>query len=205
MARSVEVELPRLSYFTGEVIEGTVVVEASKETSTRGLEVDFTGTEETVITRQRGKQSVTYRSKAIVVQWRLPLRGEGTLPMGTFRFPFRFQIPLHGLPSYAGRHANVKYILTARLDVPLWPDATWSTEIFVFYDRPRVRPYAQPVRLRALGEGPQGCVELGGAGIISRDLVGCRITLGQTGNARIRRVYTPLIGGERARPPGHQR
>ncbi|TMA05346.1 MAG: hypothetical protein E6J94_09100, partial [Methanobacteriota archaeon] len=114
MARSVEVELPRLSYFTGEVIEGTVVVEASKETSTRGLEVDFTGTEETVITRQRGKQSVTYRSKAIVVQWRLPLRGEGTLPMGTFRFPFRFQIPLHGLPSYAGRHANVKYILTAR-------------------------------------------------------------------------------------------
>ena len=29
MARSVEVELPRLSYFTGEVIEGTVVVEVS--------------------------------------------------------------------------------------------------------------------------------------------------------------------------------
>ena len=204
MARSVEVELPRLSYFTGEVIEGTVVVEASKETSTRGLEVDFTGTEETVITRQRGKQSVTYRSKAIVVQWRLPLRGEGTLPMGTFRFPFRFQIPLHGLPSYAGRHANVKYILTARLDVPLWPDATWSTEIFVFYDRPSVRTYAQPVRFRSLGEGPQVYVELDGDRFFARELIGCRITLGQTGNARIRRVYTCLIGGEWARADGQE-
>src|SRR5947208_7690495 len=128
MARSVEVELPRLSYFTGEVIEGTVVVEASKDVSARGLYVDFTGTEETVITRQQGKQSVTYRSKAIVVQWRLPLRGEGTLPTGTFRFPFRFQIPRHGLPSYAGRHANVQYMLTTRLDMRITPDARWTTE-----------------------------------------------------------------------------
>src|SRR5438046_9879674 len=104
MAREIVVELPRTAYYTGEVIEGTVVVEASKDVSARGLYVDFTGTEETVITRQQGKQSVTYRSKAAVVQWRLPLRGEGTLPMGTFRFAFRFQIRLHSLPSYPGRH-----------------------------------------------------------------------------------------------------
>src|SRR5256884_9758179 len=104
MAREIVVELPRTAYYTGEVIEGTVVVEASKDVSARGLYVDFTGTEETVITRQQGKQSVTYRSKAAVVQWRLPLRGEGTPPMGTVRFPVRFQIPLHGLPSFAGRH-----------------------------------------------------------------------------------------------------
>src|SRR5437773_1434223 len=126
MAREIVVELPRTAYYTGEVIEGTVVVEASRDVSSRGLYVDFTGTEETVITRQQGKESRTYRSSATVVQWRLPLRGEGILPAGTFRFPFRFQIPLHGLPSYAGRHAKVKYVLTARLDVPLWVDTTWS-------------------------------------------------------------------------------
>src|SRR5438094_3974424 len=145
MARSVEVELPRLSYFTGEVIEGTVVVEASKDVSARGLYVDFTGTEETVITRQQGKQSVTYRSKATVVQWRLPLRGEGTLPTGTFRFPFRFQIPLHGLPSYAGRHANVKDVRTARADGPLRPGERSAPERVVLHHRASRRSAAAAV------------------------------------------------------------
>src|SRR5881398_3597883 len=110
MAREIVVELPRTAYYTGEVIEGTVVVEASRDVSSRGLYVDFTGTEETVITRQQGKTSRTYRSTATLVQWRLPLRGEERVPPGTYRYPFKFQIPEQGLPSYAGRHASVKYI-----------------------------------------------------------------------------------------------
>ncbi|MCI4371305.1 MAG: hypothetical protein L3J78_01505 [Thermoplasmata archaeon] len=197
-------ELPRTSYYTGEVIEGTVVVEATKDVASRGLYVDFAGVEETVITRQQGKQSVTYRSKASIVEWRLPLRGEGPLPQGSYRFPFRFQIPLHGLPSYAGRHANVKYVLTARLDVPLWLDTVWSTEIFVFYDRPSVRTFAQPVRFRSGGQGPEVYVELDGDRFFARELIGCRITLNRTADARIRRVYTRLIGGEWARADGQQ-
>src|SRR2546427_6713764 len=118
MARAIVVELPRTSYYTGDVIEGTVVVEASRDVSSRGLYVEFTGTEETVITRQQGKQSHTYRSSANIVQWRLPLRGEGTLPAGTLWFPFRLQFPLYGLSSYAGRPGNVKYLLPARLGGP---------------------------------------------------------------------------------------
>lgn len=186
------------------MIEGTVVIDATSDVPSRGLYVDFTGTEETAITRSSGKHSTTYRSKATVVQWRLPLRGEGPLPAGASRFPFRFQIPTQGLPSYAGRHANVKYVLTARLDVPLWLDTTWSTEIFVFYDRPSVRTYAQPVRFRSGGQGPEVYVELDGDRFFARELIGCRITLRQTGNARIRRVYTRLIGGEWAKADGQE-
>src|SRR5437667_12794477 len=104
MAREIVVELPRTAYYTGEVIEGTVVVEASRDVSSLGQYVHFTGTEETVITRQQGKESRTNRSSATVVQWRLPLRGEGALPAGIFRVPFRLQIPLHGRHYYARRH-----------------------------------------------------------------------------------------------------
>lgn len=197
-------ELPRLSYFTGDVIEGTVVVDASREVPSRGLYVDFTGTEETEITRGSGKESHTYRSKAVLVEWRLPLRGEGPLPAGTFRFPFRFQIPVQGLPSYAGRRANVKYVLTARLDVPLWVDTVWSSEIFVFYDRPSVRTYAQPVRFRSGGHGPEVYVELDGDRFFARELIGCRITLHAASDTRIRRVYTRLIGGEWAKADGQE-
>src|SRR3989454_1867644 len=182
--------MPRTSCYTGEVIEGTVVIETTREVSSRGLYVDFTGTEETVITRSAGKTTVTYRSKATVVQWRLPLRGEESVPPGTYRYPFQFQIPPHGLPSYAGRHASVKYILSARLDVPLWLDTVWTTEIYVFYDRPSVRTFAQPVRFRSAGQGPEVYVELDGDRFFARELIGCRITLSRTENARIRRVYT---------------
>jgi len=202
--RSIAVEIPRNSYFTGDVIEGNVAIEATSEVASRGLYVDFSGKEDTAITRSSGKNSVTYRSSATLVQWRLPLRGEGPIPAGTERFPFRFQIPPHALPSYAGRHANVKYILTARLDVPLWLDTVWSNELFVFFDRPSVRTYAQPVRFRSGGDGPEVYVELDGDRFFAREVIGCRITLNRTGNARIRKVYTRLIGGEWARADGQQ-
>ncbi len=198
------VELPRTSYYTGEVIEGTVVIETTREVSSRGLYVDFTGTEETVITRSAGKSTVTYRSKATIVQWRLPVRGEESIQPGTYRYPFQFQIPLHALPSYAGRHASVKYILSARLDVPLWLDTVWTTEIFVFYDRPSVRTYAKPVRFRSGGQGPEVYVELDGDRFFARELIGCRITLNRAENTRIRRVYTRLLGGEWAKADGQQ-
>jgi len=101
--RFISVELPKNAYFMGDVIEGAVVLETTKDTPSRGLYVDFTGKEETQITRSSGKQTVTYRSEATLVTWRLPLQGEATIGPGTYRFPFKFQIPLQGLPSYLGR------------------------------------------------------------------------------------------------------
>jgi len=198
------VELPRTSYYTGEVVEGTVVIETTKDVPSRELYVEFLGREETSITRGSGDNRRTYRSVADPVAWRLPLRGEGPLAPGTYRFPFRFQIPFSGLPSYEGPHAKVRYVLTARLDVPLWLDTMWSGEVFVFYDRPSVRTYAQPVRFRSGGEGPEVYVELDGDRFFARELIGCRITLLRLGGARIRRVYTALVGAEYARADGQE-
>ena len=192
-------ELPRTSYYTGEVVEGTVVIETTKDVPSRELYVEFLGREETSITRGSGDNRRTYRSVADPVAWRLPLRGEGPLAPGTYRFPFRFQIPFSGLPSYEGPHAKVRYVLTARLDVPLWLDTMWSGEVFVFYDRPSVRTYAQPVRFRSGGEGPEVYVELDGDRFFARELIGCRITILRVGDARVRRVYVKLFGGEWAR------
>src|SRR2546422_10726427 len=102
MSRSITVELPRLSYYTGEVIEGTVVIETTSEAKSRGLYVDFTGTEETQITRQSGKTSHTYRSTATLVQWRLPPPGGEPVPPGPQPQPFRCPNPEQGPPPYAG-------------------------------------------------------------------------------------------------------
>ena len=202
MPRFISVELPRNAYYTGEVLDGTVVLETTKETPSRGLYVDFRGVERTEITRSAGKTTVTYRSEAPLATWRLPLQGETRIPPGTYRFPFRFQIPPTTLPSYQGRHASVRYTLTARLDVPLWLDTAWSGEVFVFYDRSSVRTYSQPVRFRSGGDGPEVYVELDGDRFFARELIGCRITLLRTGEHRIRRVYARLIGAEFAQAQG---
>lgn len=196
MPRFISVELPKTSYFMGEVIEGTVVLETTRDTPSRGLYVDFTGKEKTEITRQAGKTTVTYRSEATLVSWRLPLQPEMTITAGTYRFPFKFQIPLQTLPSYQGEHASVQYVLTARLDVPLWLDTVWTTDIYVFYDRPSVRTFSQPARFRSGGDGPEIYVELDGDKYFARELIGCRITLLRTGDHRIRRLYARLLGVE---------
>ena len=202
MPREIRVELPRDSYYTGEVVEGAVVVEATSEVPSRGLYVDFIGREETKIERGSGKDRHVYRSSRDLVAWRLPLGAEGRVLPGTHRHPFRFQIPPEALPSYQGPHASVAYRLTARLDVPLWLDTVWNGEVFVFYDRGSVRTFQRPVRFRSGGDGPEVYVELDGDRFFARELMGCRITLLRVGGARVRRVYTRLLGGEWAKADG---
>lgn len=204
MPRTIGVELPRTAYFMGEIVEGAVVVETTREVPSRGLLLDFVGRETTEIARGSGDDRRVYRSSAELVAWRLPLQGEVSVSPGAHRFPFRFQLPLETLPSYQGPHASVSYVLSARLDVPLWLDTIWTGEIFLFYDRPSVRTFTQPVRFRSGGEGPEVYVELDGDRHFARELIGCRITLTRLGGARVRRVYVRLIGGEWARADSAQ-
>ncbi len=71
--------------------------------------------------------------------------------------------------------------------------------IFVFFARPSVRTFSDPVRFRSGGGGPEIYVELDGNRFFARELIGCRITILRLGDQRVRRVYVRLIGGEWAR------
>ena len=207
MANTLAVELSRTSYYTGDLVSGNLVLEATKEVDSRGLTLDIFGREKTMIQRQQGKHTVTYRSQADLLGWRVPLHGPGTVPPGLERFPFQFQIPQNALPSYVGHHAWVEYGLTARLDVPWWPDAVANVPLYVFYARESVRTFADPVRFRSGTKdaaGPQIYVELDGAKFFARELIGCRITLLQLGKYRVRRVYVRLVGGEWATAQGQR-
>src|SRR2546426_7019918 len=102
MANRIWIELPQPSYFTGDVVSGTVALETDREVDARGLSLDILGRESTVITRQQGKSSVTYRSHADLLAWRVALPRPGVVPAGGQRFPFQFQIPVYGPPSSPG-------------------------------------------------------------------------------------------------------
>ena len=196
---AIHIELPRSSYFTGDVVSGVVVLETTRETSTRGLTLDVLGCESTEIERGSGDDRRTYRSRSDHVAWRLPLAPEGVVAPGVYRYPFEFQIPVDALPSYAGTHAKVEYSVTARFDVPWWPDAVFMLPLFVYFARESIRTFSRPVRFRSGGGGPEIYVELDGDRFFAREILGCRITLLGTGEHRIRRVYVRLVGGEWAR------
>lgn len=196
---SISVELARTSFYTGDVVDGSVVLETTRDAHTRGLTLDVLGRESTAITRGSGESSRTYRSTADHVAWRIPLLPEGVVQPGVHRYPFRFQVPVYALPSYQGKHAKVEYNLTARLDVPWWPDAVIHQPIQVFLARESVRTFAKPVRFRSGGAGPEIYVELDGDRFFARELVGCRITILRLGDHRVRRVYVRLVGGGWAR------
>jgi len=199
LARSIAVELPRNSFYTGDIVDGAVVVHADRPVRCRNLSVKLIGREKTRIERGSGKNRRVYTSFRDHVAWQLPLLGEGTIPSGGQRVPFRFQIPIDGLPTYHGHNAWMRYTLTARLDVPLWRDVEWSDEIFLFYDRNSVRKFPHPVRFRSGGPGAEVFVDLDGDRFFARELIGCRITVVRLGGVRARRVYARLIGGEWAR------
>src|SRR2546427_447217 len=176
MANRIWIELPQPSYFTGDVVSGTVALETEREVDARGLSLDILGREATVITRQQGKSSVTYRSHADLIAWRGPLHRPRGVPAGGQPVPFPFQIPVYGLPSYTGAHASVSYGLTARLDVPWWRDAVHSVAVFVFFARQSVRTFSDPVRFRSGGGGPEIYVELDGSKFFAREVIGWRVT-----------------------------
>src|SRR2546428_9759490 len=98
MANRIWIELPQPSYFTGDVVSGTVALETEREVDARGLSLDILGREATVITRQQGKSSVTYRSHADLIAWRVPLPGPRVVPARGPPFPVQVQIPRYGLP-----------------------------------------------------------------------------------------------------------
>ncbi len=196
-------ELPRDAYFTGDVVIGDVLLEVTQPAETRGLSLDILGREGIVVERRQGDSTVAYRSQADILAWRQPLAPAGVLPPGAYRFPFRFQIPESALPSYAGTYASVGYDLTARLDVPWWPDATYRRPFYVYYARESVRTFSRPVRFRSGGGGPEVYVEIDGDRFFSRELIGIRITILRLGEAHVRRVYVRLVGGESATVQGY--
>src|SRR3989454_10759727 len=196
MGNRIFVELPRTSYFTGDVAGGPVVLATSKQGDARGLSLYSRGRGSTQIPRQQGKPSVPYRSHAALFAWRAPLHGPGLVPPGVQRFPFQFQIPENALPSYTGPHASVGYSLNARLDVPWWPDAVQSVPVFVFFARQSVRTFSDPVRFRSGGGGPEIYVELDGSKFFAREMIGGRITILRLGDHPARRGDVRLIGGE---------
>lgn len=147
-------QLTPYAYSAG-AIQGQVVLEVDEPAHARDLTISLVGYELSQATVSTGKSTQTIVDKREFLQQTYDLRQSltfadpGHLAPGTYRAPFRFEIPASAPPSLStssfrgveGRFGNrpdgmyVVYQLEARLDVPWWIDAVARTPVPVYSPR----------------------------------------------------------------------
>jgi hypothetical protein len=100
-------------YLPGQRIQGQVLLNLKSNRDVKSLAVYLQGIEEThfYIHEKRGGNFKSSRAMANMGLW---LSQRATIPEGTRAFPFIFDIPPDALPSYAGKHVNVTWKLSAK-------------------------------------------------------------------------------------------
>lgn len=148
--KSLVLYLDREAYRPGETVRGHVELDWPRTTPVRGVRVALIGAERTEIRVSSGtgknRSSTTYREYRPLVSQELDLFGgppvswwratgealnrlvgvEGypRLPAGHHRWDFEFALPGDAPPSFTGTYAEVGYLLSAQVDVPMGFDLT---------------------------------------------------------------------------------
>jgi Arrestin (or S-antigen), N-terminal domain/Arrestin (or S-antigen), C-terminal domain len=108
--------LDKSFYLPGQRIQGQVLLDLKNETDVKSLAVYLNGIEDTHIYLYE-KRGGTFKSNRTMANTGLWLSQQATIPEGTRAFPFVFDLPKDALPSYAGKHANVTWKLSAKASV----------------------------------------------------------------------------------------
>lgn len=172
MARVSFEGLPEYSSL-GSSIQGTLVLEAEGDVRATDLVLYLHGTETSQITRGGGKSRRVYQQKVPFLELvssfhdALPFKDADHVGPGTYRFPFRFDIPATAEPSLAtaerprtrGRFESqpdgmfVEYELEAKLSVPWWLDPM-DREVVPVYSPRRVLGAIPPFQSEADPDRP---------------------------------------------------
>lgn len=113
---SITLVLNKPFYLPGERIQGQVLLNLKNRTDIKSVAVYLQGIEETHIYIYE-KRGGTFKSSRAMANNGLWLSQQATIPEGTTAFPFIFDVPKDAVPSYAGRHVNVTWKLSAKANI----------------------------------------------------------------------------------------
>ncbi|XP_077087746.1 arrestin domain-containing protein 3-like [Siphateles boraxobius] len=138
------------NFTSGDIVEGRVVLEVTKEIKVDNFFVKFTGDANVSWTEKSGDDETTYsdheryfKLKQYFIQESSKkgqseknttlISGETYGPVirpGSHVFPFSFQLPQQNMPpSFKGQHGSVKYVLMVKLERSWKSTSTKCTEI----------------------------------------------------------------------------
>jgi sporulation-control protein spo0M len=214
--KQIKIELFKEAFLPGDRVKGTVKLVIDKPVKARVIKLNVIGMEKTNITVGSGDSRRTYHDHNFMIKQDIILQSpmydeDMELQPGNYEFRFEFSIPIYALPSYAGRHARISYILNAKVDVPLWFDINDFREFYVFRNRKALDILRDPVHFQSNNyfipdDGrPSFYVELNKIGYKSGENIMGFITLRNLAAQNIRKVYIRLLGEEFAAASNHHR
>lgn len=144
-----EIILNKESFKQGEKIEGNIFLDLIKNVEVRDVMISVYGNEHTHITRTRNygnhTRTVTYTEDVTIIDESIRMTGkiakyDVTIPFscsggktnlqkGQYTIPFSFTLPEDATLTYEGEHAEVKYEISAKVDIPWRPDIKQNKEI----------------------------------------------------------------------------
>lgn len=153
--KKLEITLEKNVYFPGEEVRGRVTLRIDNPVKMRNILLEIKGLERTSISVQersrRGRDKKDryttkhYHSTRYVIDLRTHLAEGGELPLGVHTFPIHFQVPPNAIPTYSGKHANVSYLIKARVDIPWWFDVKAKKSFYVQLDPDIVRKMGKKI------------------------------------------------------------
>jgi hypothetical protein len=139
------IELSKLHFLPGEMLDGKVVYSNQKAKTIRGVRLRIHGYEHVYWTERHGKVTVTYTQdrwymKTLMTLFGFPKaqKGKLTLEPGLHEWPFKIQIPVNAPPSFSHIRGKVLYVFHAYIDIPHTFDKTASINFFVYLPAERI-------------------------------------------------------------------
>ncbi len=138
--------------YPGHFFDATIVITARREVEISHLDVVLAGTETGTI----GSGQYSSRRSWEVCRQALRLREALTIPPGRSEHRCRLRVPAKAPPSYHGPNGQTRYLVSVRLAIPWWPDASSEFEINVGLDDKRVAsPPGEPLVFSTSPTGPR--------------------------------------------------
>lgn len=111
----------------GERITARIVLEARRPVPVDRVTCTLEGTESVEVGSGNSRRTQTRRFLALVAS----LLESARLDAGRTELRCVFDLPPDLLPSYEGRHARVRYVVTVDVDIPWWLDRTERFQLVV--------------------------------------------------------------------------
>lgn len=128
------------SYYSGEIITGTITLNTTSEKNVRDVCIVFLGEgkvkwSESHSTRNSNGGSSThttyYKSHEVYVDNSTMVHGEGILPAGVHTYTFNIPLPLECPTSFEGKYGHIRYEISLKLNRPFRFDNVYKKALTV--------------------------------------------------------------------------
>ena len=127
---TLDIDLIQNSFMPGEIVKGNVKLFLKKPVNARRFMVSFIGEEWVDVSCGSGKTRRAKKEEINIHSEVIQLSGEGLLDF--VEKDFEFKIPEDAPPTIKGEEAGLRWLVHAKLDVPMGRDKNERVEVFVY-------------------------------------------------------------------------